>query len=117
MTCNSEFRIIISGQSVARANILASDLKRCLEETSPEVSTEQIRDDPEAQDFGTIVSVILGSAAITAVAKGIRDWLARNQDAEIELRTKDHVFIAKHIRGKDVIELTKILTDQDLSKE
>ncbi len=115
MAPDTEFRIVLSGENVARANMLAADLKHFLEDTSPEVNAEQIRANPEDQDFGTILGIVLGSAAITAVAKGIRDWLARNQDAEIEFRTKDHIFIAKNLRGKDAVQLAKILTDRDLS--
>jgi hypothetical protein len=70
----------------ATANILATDLEDSLSEAVPALTISRRREDPLAQDFGATLAVVLGTSAVTALAKGVAAWLARRQDARLVLR-------------------------------
>lgn len=110
-----DFEIKFKGVTAARGNILAAELKNVLKDAHQDVEAEQIREDLETMDLGAILAIILGSAAVTAVARGIKAWLERNQDVEIELQKDGHV-IAKGLRGKDALALTKMILEARKSK-
>jgi hypothetical protein len=67
----------------ASANQLARDLAATLQYETPSLEIEQVRDDPEAQDFGATLAIILGTAAAGKVAKGFADWVNRHHDATV----------------------------------
>lgn len=55
----------------AEANKLAGSLLPALRETDRSVSVERRKVNPESQDGGATLAIILSSTAVTAVAKGI----------------------------------------------
>ena len=64
------------------ANVYAEDLQRALEDTltgSDRVERRRTRQD--SQDFGATLVLVLGTTAVTAIAEGIKVWLARNSGA------------------------------------
>jgi hypothetical protein len=66
------------------------------------------RDNPEAMDFGATLVLVLGTTAVTALAQGIKTWLARNSGARIEV-LKDGKVIAEHLDSKDAAQIAKVL--------
>ncbi|MDJ0838873.1 MAG: hypothetical protein QNK37_20305 [Acidobacteriota bacterium] len=107
-----EFSIRFPDASAAQANQWAADLKQLLEETHPDVRLEQVRDREETMDLGATLGIILGSAAVTAVARGIQAWLTKRQDASIEF-AKDGRVTAKGLRGKDALALAELILKQN----
>jgi len=103
-----DFSIQFPGASAAQANQWAGELKQVLEEAHPEVKATQTRERDETMDLGVILGVVLGSAAVTAVAKGIQAWLMRNQNAVIEFAADGRV-TAKNLRGKDALALAELV--------
>ncbi len=77
----------------ARASQYAPELRRFILDAAPEVTVSQEREDPEAQDAGGALAVILGSSAVVALARGIKAWL--------ELRTRSSVVFKA--RGKELV--------------
>jgi hypothetical protein len=65
------FVITFPGASMAEANKYAADLTATLRAVDRTLSAEQKRDREDTQDLGVVLSIILGSAAATAVAQGI----------------------------------------------
>ena len=95
---------------VAEANRLASTLAEALRDVDPTILATQVRERQDTQDFGASLSVVLGTAAVTAVAKGIGAWLARNSGARIEIRQGDKVvLLATHLDSKDVPQIAAAL--------
>lgn len=86
MAANSDVLISFLDADLATANDLAGDLAESLAEDTPTISVTRLREDPRTQDFGATLAIILGSTAITALAKGVASWLARRQDARLRLR-------------------------------
>ena len=97
--------------SVAEGNRLASSLADALQDMDPNIVVDRQRERADTQDFGAILAVILGTAAVTAVAKGIAAWLARNSGARIEIRRKGElVLLATHLDSQDVSRIAEALT-------
>jgi Effector Associated Constant Component 1 len=97
--------------SVAEGNRFASSLMDTLRDVSSDITLSRHRERAEAQDFGSTLSLILGTAAVTAVAKGIAAWLARNSGATIEIRRQGAVvLVATHLDSKDVSRIVQALS-------
>jgi hypothetical protein len=97
--------------SVAEGNRLASSLADALQDMDPNIVVDRQRERADTQDFGATLAVILGTAAVTAVAKGIAAWLARNSGARIEIRRKGElVLLATHLDSQDVSRIAEALT-------
>ena len=71
------------------------------------VGVEIFKRSSDSMDLGATLAVILGSAAVGAVAKGISEWLSKRQDAEIIVTSPDRSFEAKHITSADLSKLSK----------
>jgi len=100
--------IIISfpGASSAEANRYASGLAIAIRESDGEVRVAQRRDQPDAQDFGATLAVILGTASATAVAKGVAAWLARHSGAKIEIAADGSV-VASNLESRDAARIAE----------
>jgi Effector Associated Constant Component 1 len=95
--------ISFPGVSDAEANKLAGSLSLVLRETDQSVSVGQRRANPESQDFGATLAIILGTPALVAVAKGIATWLARNSGTNIEIHAPDGTSVkVTHAGGCDI---------------
>ncbi len=97
--------------SAAEGNRLANTLADSLRDIDPSITIDRQRDLPDAQDFGATLAVILGTAAATAVARGIAAWLARNSGVQIEIRRKGELILtASHLDSKDIPQIAKVLS-------
>lgn len=100
----SPFVISFPGVSTAEANRLASGLAAAIRDTDREVQVEQQRDRPDTQDFGATLAIILGTASVTAVARGVEAWLARHSGAKIQIN-KDGTVIASNLDSRDAARI------------
>jgi hypothetical protein len=80
------------GASPDQASRYADELKDELLRLAPKFSKEKERDVKKAMDFGATLAIILGSAAVTALAKGIAVFTAKHGDAIIDVKTKNGDF-------------------------
>ena len=103
------FSIKIIGVSLSRADNLAGDLKEFLQDTHREIQIERVREHRDNQELGSVLAIILGSAAVTAVAKGIQAWLARNQNVSIEIHKKGRLVKASGMKGRDALAFTEMI--------
>lgn len=85
MTESLPLNIRAVGTDLAEANRIAGDLEDWLAQETPAINMARIRDNVLDQDFGATLAVILGTTAVTALAKGIANWLARRQDTILTL--------------------------------
>jgi Effector Associated Constant Component 1 len=100
--------------STAEGNRLASTLADALRDVDPKIVVDRQRERPDTQDFGATLAVVLGTAAVNALAKGIATWLARNSGARIEIRRKGKVvLLATHLDSKDVPRLAEALSREE----
>ena len=102
--------------TTAEGNRFAGSLAETLRGLNPTIQVERVRERPDTQDFGASLAVILGTAAVTELAKGIASWLARNSGAKIEISREGQVVMtASHLDSADVPKLAEALRAADLS--
>lgn len=94
-----------------RANVLADDLRKELMRTAPALAFDKQRDDESAQDFGATIAVIITSAAATAIAKGIANFIAK-RGTRVKLRIGDASFDATGIEGDDAAAIVKAISQR-----
>ena len=100
------FVITFPEDSIAQANRYAADLAAAIRELDEEVQVEQKRDRQDTQDFGATLAIILGTASVTAVAKGISAWLARQSGAKIQI-SADGSVIASNLDSRDAARIAE----------
>jgi hypothetical protein len=83
-----------------RANILADDLRKELKRLNSSLSVEKQRNSEAAQDFGATLAVIVTSAAVTALAKGIANFIAKH-GTKIKIKAGEDIVEATGIESKD----------------
>ena len=70
--------IRFGNMTVADANRAADELRKQLRKSmGTNVSIDRVKDNPETQDFGGTLAVVLGTPFALALAKGIRDYIAK----------------------------------------
>lgn len=103
MQKSKEILLNFPGLSADRANRCAQSLQQELR--AVDVNAEQSRTSSESQDFGATLAVILGTASVTALARGIQTWLARN-NVQLEISTGAGKIIARNIDSHDAAAIT-----------
>jgi len=98
------FEIQFSDASTAEANQLAQELKAYLV-TYENIDGEIKKENDQTQDVGTILQIVLGSAAFIAFIKGLSNWLLKKQSRKITIRKNGDV-IGENLSSGD---LEKIL--------
>lgn len=101
--------IEIGGVSPALANQYAEELKEALLGATSEVEVEQRRADPDAQDFGATLVLILGTPVAVVLAKAFRDWINRRDNAKLHFKSKDGEILLEGITARDVEKILKLL--------
>lgn len=102
--------------TTAEGNRFAGTLAETLRGLDPTIHVERVRERSDTQDFGASLAVILGTTAVTALAKGIASWLARNSGAKIEIRREGQVVMtASNLDSADVPKLASALRAAGLS--
>lgn len=84
-----ELTLSIEAVSVAQANSDAQSLEKQINLAAPAVDTKIVRSDPNAQDFGATLVLVLGTPAVIALAKGIADWLKARATGTTSLKLRD----------------------------
>ena len=83
-----------------RANIFADDLRKELKRVAPSLTVDKQREREAAQDFGATLAVIVTSAAVTALAKGIANFIAKH-GTTIKIKIGNDVVEAKGVESHD----------------
>jgi hypothetical protein len=104
------FTIRFPESDKAKANMLARSLADHLtrdisSEQPVQISTQ--REDQRSQDFGATLVLVLGTAAVTAVAKGIQAWLKGHTGATMEITTAEGHVIVRNVESKSAEEIAK----------
>lgn len=102
----SPFIIEFPGVSTADANRYANDLAGVLSGVDEDLKIQKRRDRADTQDGGATLAIILGTASITALAKGFSAWLARHSGAKIQISI-DGTVIASNLESGDAARIAE----------
>jgi hypothetical protein len=107
---DQEFKIRFEDMSVAEAGKKVNELRSDLLEISPDFRPEIVQEDPSHQDFGATLVLVLGTTAVTAVAKGIAAYLSRARGT-ITIEADGKV-VATGITGSDAAKIAEAFGKQ-----
>lgn len=102
----STFVVSFPGTSSAEANRYAAGLASAIRDADQDVKVEQQRDQPDTQDCGATLVIILGTASVTAIARGVEAWLARHSGAKIQIDADGGV-IASDLDSRDAARIAE----------
>ncbi|MEJ2337241.1 MAG: hypothetical protein P8Y26_16640 [Gemmatimonadales bacterium] len=86
--------IRFDNMSPADANRAAAELRKQLRSSmGSQVSIDRVKENEETQDFGSTLAVVLGTPFALALAKGVRDYIAK-RGCRIVLETPEGRLIA-----------------------
>jgi hypothetical protein len=103
---DQEFKIRFEDMSVAEAGKKVNKLRSDLLDLSPDFRPKITQEDPTNQDFGATLVLVLGTTAVTAVAKGIAAYLSRDRGT-ITIEADGKV-VATGISGNDAARIAEV---------
>src|SRR2546425_5908355 len=83
-----EFPDVSPAEASRRAAQLEKIVKNELQDARSSASVDRVRVNPEAQDLGTVLAVILGAKATVELAKALGKWLSRPNQGKLRIRTR-----------------------------
>jgi len=95
--------------SNADANRYASELRDILLDAAPDVEVNRRRNDPDTQDFGATLVLVLGAPAVVAIAKAMGDWLTLRRQTGITIKTVNGEIVGTNLTSKDALKLAELL--------
>jgi hypothetical protein len=113
---DQKLALTFPGTTKDRANILAVDLRKELKRLNSSLSVEKQREDETAQDFGATLAVIVTSAAVTALAKGIANFIAKH-GTKISIKVGEDVIEASGIESKDAAAIMSAMEKYQKAKK
>jgi hypothetical protein len=93
--------------SAAEASAYADELRDRLLDESEDIQAEIRREDPNKQDFGAILEVVLNADAVVPLATAIGVWLKVRNSASVTIQEKGGKVVAKNLNQKDAAKLTE----------
>jgi hypothetical protein len=96
-----EFRITFPDVSAAARSRLASGLRDTLAHVKSISNPSVLRERPDTQDSGTILSVVLAAPAVVMAVNALAAWLDR-EHASVTIERPDGTVVLKDMKSGDV---------------
>lgn len=93
----------------ADANRYAEELRNALLDATTDITVQRKRENPQTQDFGSTLVLILGTPALSAVVTAVSQWLLRRRNASLTWKTADGEVIVQNINSQNACELARKL--------
>lgn len=103
-----DLKITFISESDVASSQSASGLTGTLTETG--IDAEIVADE-NTQDAGTIVGIILGSAAIIEIARGIADYIRRYNVSDVEFEGKSGRVRVSNVHKKELPEIIEKISE------
>jgi hypothetical protein len=110
MIDRQEFEISVMGSTDDESEIFTKELEAVLLGSSPDVNVVRIKTNQLKMDLGATIGIVVASAAATALANGVADWLRMRNNARLRIRDKRRNLEVDGLSGKDITRVLKILT-------
>jgi hypothetical protein len=107
-----EITISFPGKTTAEANVLAAELQNEIQMSGEPVKVERVRENPDSQDFGATLLLVLAAPAavelakgaapaLVELAKGIAAWM-RRKGTSISVKCGDKDVVVKDVDSTDL---------------
>ena len=90
-----------------QSSVVADELRDYILDAASDVQVDQKRGDPDAQDFGATLALLLATSAVTAVAKGIKRWLEQRDTAKVTFKNGRKTLVVENISATSAAELAE----------
>ncbi len=98
--------ISFPNSTIAEANKLVGSLGLAVQDSDRNISLERRRENLESQDGGATLAIILGSAAVGSIAKGIASRIARHAGTAIRIHSPDGTWVdITNATGQDTAQV------------
>lgn len=106
MTQAHQLQLSFDGVELGQSNRLAESLRQAVERDVDGCSARIARNAPGTMDFGSTLILVLGTSAVTVLAKGVADWLAARPEATLTITDhKRGKLVATGVRAKDIVQI------------
>ncbi len=96
------FHLAFPDETAATRSQLASSLSDSLRGIDPMVKAEVLRENPDSQDAGTILSIVLSAPSVVLAVRAIAAWATRNNQAKVDITTKAGTIVVQGLESSDV---------------
>ena len=97
---HGNYTISFDDVSIGDGNKLATELKNYLVSMA-DINAIITQENPNTQDIGSVLTIILGSTAIKTLVTGLSNWLLKTQSRKITIK-KDGTIIGENLSSGDV---------------
>jgi hypothetical protein len=104
--------VTFEGVSPSDANRYAEELRNALLDATADITVQRKRENPQAQDFGSNLVLILGTPAAAAVVTALSNWLQLRKNASLSWKSADGEIYIQNISSKNVVELAQQLLNK-----
>src|SRR6266576_5349620 len=98
-----ELRFTFPASSMAERSKLATSLEGDLHDKGLK-STQVLRERPDTQDPGTILSIVLGAPAVVFAVKAIAAWMIRNNQTNLTIERPDGTVVLRNSEAIKALE-------------
>lgn len=102
------FQDVTPDAANALAESLSKDIRATVKDGGRPVEPLIGRTDPTAQDFGTTLTVVLGTPAVIILAKAVLEWARRRDRADIWINGK----VIRNVESKDVAAIVDAMNSK-----
>jgi len=103
------FHLSFPTETPARRSQLSMSLGDSLQSLDQVSSIELVRENPDSQDAGTILSIVLSAPAVALAVRAIAAWATRNNQARIDITTADGTVVVSGLDSADVPKAIRAL--------
>jgi hypothetical protein len=103
-----KFEISIEGPTPRETEQLATELYARLDGAARDVQIKRSKKSSETLEIGSILTIVLSSAAFRAVGNGVASWLANRQKATITIK-RDGTIIATGLTSADAARVAQFI--------
>ena len=103
-----EYGLWLDGVDEGMMDAMIADLATAIKQVDHTVNVTRVRTDPDAQDLGSELLLILASPAVVPVVKAIIDWIKSTHKMKLRLRTPDGTVLeADNITERGLLKLAE----------
>ncbi|MEU8079224.1 hypothetical protein AB0B31_27730 [Catellatospora citrea] len=97
--------IAVTGTENAAASANADELREFLLDEDSGIEVRLQKSDPDAQDFGAVLQVVLALPSVVLLARGVQKWISLRQTSTVRFKSGPDELVVTNLssRGADAL--------------